>query len=73
MKTLIVATSWEDYDAAIASRRLNPGECFFCVDTQEAVRNADSNRRWGVDTRIIVTPAAQAMTEAERVIRKAAA
>ena len=73
MKTFIVATSWEDYDAAIASRRLNPGECFYCLDWQEAARNVDSNRRWGVDTRIIVTPAVQALTEAERVIRKAAA
>lgn len=73
MKTFIVATSWEDYDAAIASRRFDPGECFYCLDVAEAARNAETNRRWGVNSRIIVTPAAQAMTEAERVLRKAAA
>lgn len=63
MKTFVVAVSWEDYDLAIATHRLNPGETFYAVTIQEAQRDVARNARRGIESRVLVTAASQAQQE----------
>lgn len=63
MKTFIVAASWEDYDAAIAARHLDPGDCFYCLSLREAINDAVSNRLQGIPSRIVLSDAVKAMDD----------
>ena len=52
-KYFIITPTSEEYDTIIRERNLPPGQCFHCIDENEARRGVQINARWGITPIVI--------------------